>query len=90
MNNFISLNRISKNFFINKKISVLKRINYNFNKGKIYSLMGPSGSGKSTLLNILSLIDQPSVGSMKIDGNNINFNNSSANDKIRAIKIGII
>ena len=54
MNNLISLNKISKSFSLGKKISVLKKINYKFNKGKIYSLTGPSGSGKSTLLDALS------------------------------------
>jgi len=90
MNNLITLNKISKSFLTNKKISVLKKINYNFKKGKIYSLVGPSGSGKSTLLNILSLIDKPTAGSLDIDGRVVNYNNLSINDKIRARKIGII
>ena len=90
MNNLITLNKISKSFLTNRKISVLKKINYKFRKGKIYSLVGPSGSGKSTLLNILSLIDKPTVGSVKIDDKVINYNDLSINDKIRAKKIGII
>ena len=90
MNNLIILNKISKSFFTSKKITVLKKINYKFKKGKVYSLMGPSGSGKSTLLNILSLIDRPSIGSVKIEKSDINFSNSSMIDKIRAKKIGII
>ncbi len=90
MNNLIILNKISKNFFTNKKVSVLKKINYKFKKGKIYSLVGPSGSGKSTLLNILSLIDKPTLGSLKINDRVINYNDLSINDKIRAKKIGII
>jgi len=90
MNNLIILNKISKNFFTSKKISVLKKINYKFKKGKIYSLVGPSGSGKSTLLNILSLIDKPTSGSLKINNRAINYNDLSINDKIRAKRIGII
>ncbi len=90
MNNLITLNKISKSFLTSKKISVLKRINFKFNLGKVYSIVGPSGSGKSTLLNILSLIDKPTSGSLKINENNINFFNSSENDKIRAKKIGIV
>jgi len=90
MNNIISLNNISKTFLINKKLTVLKKINYQFKKGKIYSLVGPSGSGKSTLLNILSLIDKPTLGTLKIENKNIDFSNSLMNDKIRANKIGII
>ena len=90
MNNLITLNKISKSFLTNRKILVLKKINYKFRKGKIYSLVGPSGSGKSTLLNILSLIDKPTVGSVKIDDRIVNYNNLSINDKIRAKRIGII
>ena len=90
MNSLIILNKISKSFLTSKKITVLNKINYKFKKGKVYSLVGPSGSGKSTLLNILSLIDRPSIGSVKIEKNDINFSNSSIIDKIRAKKIGII
>ena len=90
MNNLITLDKISKSFLTNKKINVLNKINYKFNKGKIYSLVGPSGSGKSTLLNILSLIDRPSMGKLRIEGKDIIFSDSEVNDKIRAKKIGII
>ena len=90
MNNLISLKNISKSFSNNKKINVLKKINYSFVKGKIYSLVGPSGSGKSTLLNVLSMIDKPTTGSLLIGNTPINFNDNSKNDKIRSSKIGII
>ena len=86
----ITLDRISKSFLTNKKITVLNKISYKFKKGKIYSLVGPSGSGKSTLLNLLSLIDKPSKGSIKIANKNVNFLDSVSNDMIRANKIGII
>ncbi len=90
MNNFIEISNLNKSFDNFKKIKVLKKISYNFQKGKIYSLMGPSGSGKSTLLNLLSLIDRPSSGSIKIENKLINFNDSNNNDILRAKKIGII
>ena len=90
MNNLISLKNISKSFSNNKKINVLKRINYSFTKGKIYSLVGPSGSGKSTLLNVLSLIDKPTTGSLIINKRPVNFSENVKNDKIRSSKIGII
>ena len=90
MNNSIQLLNIEKSFNNIKKIKVLKKISYNFKKGKIYSLMGPSGSGKSTLLNLLSLIDRPTNGSIIIDNKQIDFNESDKNDILRANKIGII
>ena len=90
MNNFIELSNINKSFDNSKKIRVLKKIYYKFRKGKIYSIMGPSGSGKSTLLNLISLIDRPTSGSIIIDNKQINFNETTKNDILRAKKIGII
>ena len=90
MNNLIQLTNLNKSFEGSKKISVLKKISYNFKKGKIYSLMGPSGSGKSTLLNLLSLIDRPNSGTIKFENNLINFSESNENDILRAKKIGIV
>ena len=90
MNNLIELSNLNKNFTNLKKINVLKKINYKFKKGKIYSLMGPSGSGKSTLLNLLSLIDRPSSGSINIQNKTIDFKDSNKNDILRANKIGIV
>ncbi len=90
MNNLIKLKNISKSFGNKKKIKVLKKISFEFRKGKIYSLMGPSGSGKSTLLNLLSLIDRPNVGSVSIEDKLINFDDNNKNDILRANKIGII
>ena len=90
MSNLIQLLNLNKTFFNEKKVNVLKKINYKFQKGKIYSLMGPSGSGKSTLLNLLSLIDRPSSGSIIIHNNNIDFMDQKKNDLLRAKKIGII
>ena len=90
MNNLIKVSNLNKTFEGIKKIKVLKKISYNFEKGKIYSLMGPSGSGKSTLLNLLSLIDRPNSGSIFFENKLINFNQNNKNDALRANKIGII
>ena len=90
MNNIVELKDISKSFSTNKKISVLKKLSYKFNPGKIYSLMGPSGSGKSTLLNIISMIDRPNKGILKFDNTIIGYNDKNTNDIFRAENIGII
>ena len=90
MNSFLQLKNISKHFNTDKKIKVLKNLSYDFNKGKMYALMGPSGSGKSTLLNLISLIDRPSVGSIQFDENIVNFDNNKKNDLFRAKNIGIV
>ena len=90
MNNFLALKNISKNFNNEKKIKVLKNLSYNFSKGKMYALMGPSGSGKSTLLNLISLVDKPTLGSIKFNDDLVNFANNKKNDIFRAKNIGIV
>ena len=90
MNNFLRLKKISKNFNNEKKIKVLKNLSYDFDKGKMYALTGPSGSGKSTLLNLISLVDKPTLGSIKFNDDVVNFTNNKKNDIFRAKNIGIV
>ena len=90
MNNYIKIKNLTKKYEKNKSLKVLDDISFNFEPGKTYSIMGPSGSGKSTLLNLLSLIDNPTSGSIEINSNKIKLNNKVENDLIRAKKIGII
>ena len=90
MNNYIKIKNLTKKYEKNKSMKVLNDITFNFEPGKTYSIMGPSGSGKSTLLNLLSLIDNPTSGSIEINSKKIKPNNKVENDLIRAKKIGII
>ena len=90
MSNFIKLKKISKNFVTENKVRALKNINIELSLGKVYSIVGPSGSGKSTLLNLLSLIDNPSSGSILLENTNIVPFEKDKKDKIRASTIGII
>lgn len=50
---------------------VLKDITTEIKKGEVVSIIGPSGTGKSTFLRCLNLLDQPTSGSISIDGQNI-------------------
>ena len=90
MNNFLKLNNLSKKYDKNKSLKVLNNINFKFDSGKVYSIMGPSGSGKSTLLNLLSLIDIPSSGFIEFNKKKIDINSSIENDHIRSKNIGIV
>ena len=90
MNSLVELSNITKTFIAKKNVKVLKKVNFKFKFGKIYSLMGPSGSGKSTLLNLISLIDRPTSGSIRFQNKQVEFNKSEKNDLFRANNIGII
>ena len=52
-------------------ITPLKEMDLDVERGEFLALMGPSGSGKTTLLNLLSGIDSPTAGSLRVDGTDI-------------------
>lgn len=53
------------------KVNVLNDVNYEFERGKIYAIIGKSGAGKTTLLSILSSLAAPTSGEILLDGKDI-------------------
>lgn len=64
----LSLQNIS---FSYDKTPVLKDISYEFEKGKMYCIIGKSGAGKTTLLSLLSGLATPTAGEIFYDGKSI-------------------
>ena len=90
MSEIIKTTNLSKIFFLNKKIDVLKKVNIKINSGNLIALLGPSGSGKSTFLHLLGLLDQPTKGEVYFKGNKISDMNGYEKDKIRSKQVSII
>lgn len=55
-----------------KKSSILKQIDFSFEKGKFYTILGSSGSGKTTFLALASGLDIPKSGYILYNDKNIN------------------
>ena len=68
----------------------LNNINLNIRKGEFVSIMGPSGCGKSTLLNIMGLLDEPSKGTVELDGQRVSTYRDKELARLRNEKIGFI
>ena len=49
----------------------LENVNLTVGRGEFLSIMGPSGCGKSTLLNIVGLLDNPTTGTVEINGTDV-------------------
>ena len=50
---------------------ILKRINLDVEEGTVTAFIGPSGSGKTTLLRTLNLLQEPSEGTIEVNGTKI-------------------
>ncbi|MDO9238117.1 MAG: ABC transporter ATP-binding protein [Aquabacterium sp.] len=87
----IRIDRLTKTYTRGgQPIPVLMDINLEVGRAEFVSLMGPSGSGKSTLLNLIAGIDQPTSGTISINGVDIATLNESALADWRAANVGFI
>jgi putative ABC transport system ATP-binding protein len=70
--------------------NVLRGIDLVINKGDFVSLLGPSGSGKTTFLNMLTAVDKPSNGAVRVGGVEVTKEAQRKLTKWRARNVGII
>lgn len=71
-------------------IHVLRTFNLAIQAGEFVALMGPSGSGKTTLLNLIGGLDQPSGGSVIVDGEHLERKRSGQLARWRAGHVGFV
>jgi len=72
------------------QVKALDRVDVTVNDGEWVSIMGPSGSGKSTLLNIMSGLDSPTDGSVRVDGLELAGMSASELARFRREMVGLI
>ncbi|MFD2719126.1 ABC transporter ATP-binding protein [Hymenobacter monticola] len=68
----------------------LNQVNLTINRGEFVSIMGPSGCGKSTLLSLMGLLDEPSSGTIEVDGRPVTAYTDKELASLRNLKIGFV
>ncbi|MEZ6092145.1 MAG: ABC transporter ATP-binding protein [Pirellulaceae bacterium] len=87
----VELRGVSKSFRKgDETITPLDNIDLDIEAGEFVSLMGPSGTGKSTLLNLVSGIDRPDSGTIKVDETEVTKLSRSQLADWRAANLGYI
>jgi putative ABC transport system ATP-binding protein len=87
----VELRNVSKIYHLGgEEIRALDDVSLDIEGGEFISIIGPSGSGKSTLMHILGCLDQPSKGTMTLDGLDIHSANPRQLASIRNKKIGFV
>lgn len=71
-------------------VTPLSELDLDVKRGEFLALMGPSGSGKTTLLNLMAGIDQPSAGTLEVNGVDISTLSRSRLARWRAEQVGYI
>ena len=73
-----------------RKLYALREVSLDIRVGEFVAIVGPSGSGKSTLLNLISGIDKPDAGIVRVAAAEINTLSENALAQWRGATIGIV
>ena len=87
----MELSGICREYVVGEEVvHALDHIDLKIDAGEYVSIMGPSGSGKSTLLNVLGLLDRPSSGIYRLQGEDVSNLDDNALAAHRQRHIGFI
>lgn len=87
----LEIQGVTKTYFDGtENLSILRGIDLTVKAGEMLAIIGASGSGKSTLLHIMGLLDKPTTGLIKVDGEESSRLNESQRSRLRNEKLGFV
>jgi putative ABC transport system ATP-binding protein len=87
----IELSGITKTYQMGKvEVPALAGIDLQIEAGELIAIMGASGSGKSTLMNIMGLLDKPTAGAYRLDGQEVARLSERKLARVRGQRIGFV
>jgi putative ABC transport system ATP-binding protein len=90
LSNIIIISKLSKTYGTKIKTHALKDIDLTIKQGEFIVVTGESGCGKTTLLNLIAGLDNPTNGTIVIDGIDITKLNDTKLSELRTNKLGIV
>lgn len=91
MNKVLEIKNLTKSFYQGgNKLTILEDVNFSFEQGQFYTLIGESGCGKTSFLQLVGLLDQADKGDVLIDNVATRKINDDKKTKIRLEKLGFI
>ncbi len=80
----IDLRGITRQYTLgDQTVQAVAGIDLQIRRGEYCSIMGPSGSGKSTLLNLIALLDRPTTGEYRLEGEDVT---TLSDDELAAVR----
>jgi putative ABC transport system ATP-binding protein len=71
-------------------VVALRDASVRFESGELVAVIGPSGSGKSTFLQLIGLLDTPSAGAIRFDGDDVGSRDDDERTRIRLESLGFV
>lgn len=72
------------------RVEALRNVSFTVEQGEYVAIMGESGSGKTTLLNILAALDEPTAGTVRLDGHELGKIRERAAAAFRRDNLGFV
>ncbi len=86
----IELRDVSKIYPGSPPIKALDDVSVQIGRGQMVAVVGQSGSGKSTMLNVMGTLDQPTSGSVLIEGTDTSLLTDNQLSAIRGRRVGFV
>jgi putative ABC transport system ATP-binding protein len=86
----LELENVSRVYGEEVPVYALRDVSLTINAGDFLSIVGPSGSGKSTMLGLLGLLDLPTSGTIRVDGQDVAVLDDAHRSALRGQSIGFV
>ncbi len=87
----VSAEHLSKEYIRGtQRVRALDGVSLQIAEGEFVAVVGPSGSGKSTLLNLLGCMDSPTLGTLRIAGQDLTAANEKVKVEFRRKQVGFV